>query len=85
MSCCGQKRQQWQQKKNYDQPTPVVPTPVLENTVALQYKGPSTYLIKGAVTGYLYLFAPNEQKLLVDGRDASMILKESEEFSIAGQ
>ena len=83
MSCCGQKRQQWQQKKNYEEPTVVAPTPVLENTVALQYNGTSTYLIKGAVTGYLYLFAPNEQKLFVDGRDASMILTESEDFSLA--
>ncbi len=83
MSCCGHKRQQWQQKKNYEGQTPVAPTPVLENTVALQYKGASTYLIKGAVTGYVYLFAPNEQKLFVDGRDVSMILKESEEFSLA--
>jgi hypothetical protein len=84
MSCCGQKRQQWQQRKTYEGQTPVAPTPILENAVTLQYKGTSTYLIKGPSTGYLYLFAANEPGLLVDGRDASMILKESENFSMAG-
>jgi hypothetical protein len=85
MSCCGQKRMQWQQKKIYEEQTPIAPTPILENAITLQYKGTSTYLTKGAVTGYLYLFAANEQGLLVDGRDASMILKDSENFSMASR
>ena len=82
MSCCGQKRMQWQQQKAYNEPPPIAPTLALENAVTIQYKGSSAYLTKGPVTGYLYLFAANEPGLLVDGRDASMILRESEKFSL---
>jgi hypothetical protein len=85
MSCCGQKRMQWQQKKTYEGQTPRSPPPILENAVALQHKGTSTYLVKGPSTGYLYLFAASEPGLLVDGRDASMILKDSENFSVTNQ
>ena len=83
MSCCGQKRQQWQQQISYQEPQQAQPELILENTVPLQFNGTSSIMIKGPKTGYLYLFAPKETGLLVDGRDAPLILEGSQNFSLA--
>ena len=81
MNCCGQKRQQWQQQKIQQADTIVLAEPVLENPVSLRYSGLSSCVIKGAKTGYLYLFAGNEESLMVDSRDAVYLLEEPEKFS----
>ena len=82
MNCCGQKRQQWQQKTIQQADTPVSLEPVLENPVSLRYLGPASCLIKGSETGYLYLFAGREHSLMVDSRDAVYLLEESQKFSL---
>jgi len=81
MSCCGHKRLQWQQKTSSPEIPAAILLPVLEKPVPLRYNGISAYLVKGPVTGYLYLFDPNEQSLAVDGRDAPMLLKDPQKFT----
>jgi hypothetical protein len=85
MNCCGQKRQQWQQKTAQQEPMQVSPVPVLESPVLLCYHGSGTLLIKGSKTGYLYLFAPNEPGLTVDMHDAQEFLMQSGKFSLANK
>ena len=82
MSCCGQKRQQWQQQMTQPQPAPKTPEPVLENPVPLQYNGSHSHMIKGPSTGLLYLFAANGKSLMVDSRDVTSLLAD-ENFSLA--
>ena len=84
MSCCGQKRQLWQQYMAPHQPVPPSVEPALENPVAVRYDGNDSCLIKGPVTGFMYLFAPKEPGLKVDGRDVKMLLAGSAKFSLAG-
>jgi hypothetical protein len=92
MSCCGKKRQQWQQLAVPREPSPAsVPRepapasfqPVLENPVKVHYNGNGTFLTKGPITGYQYLFTAKEG-LMVDGRDAAMLVAGSEKLSLAG-
>ena len=83
MNCCGQKRQQWQQKIAHQKSTPVSLEPILENPVKLYYQGTSTCLVKGSETGYIYLFTAQEPGLMVDGRDAPLLVAESQKFSLA--
>jgi hypothetical protein len=83
MNCCGQKRQQWQQRTlSHQEPVPAHADPVLENPVQLQYNGTNTILVKGKQTGYLYIFAAGEPALAVDGRDVQEILSVSGEISL---
>jgi hypothetical protein len=81
MSCCGQKRRQWQQQMTHAQSAPTIPEPVLENPVLLQYHGSHSHMIKGTATGLLYLFAANGKSLEVDSRDVTSLLKD-ENFSL---
>ncbi|MEP7264243.1 MAG: hypothetical protein ABI772_07090 [Bacteroidota bacterium] len=81
MSCCGQKRQQWQQNNLIEEIIPVSLEPVLENPVLIQYSGPASKMIKGNVTGYIYLFAADDDGLQVDGSDVALMLNESVELS----
>ena len=66
MSCCGQKRQALR--------TPVYhtesprPRPRLQNPTPITYLGESTFVVKGAETGLIYLFNRHEA-LNVDERD----------------
>ena len=83
MSCCGQKRQQWQKETIAWKSVPVSMEPVLENPVVIHYHGSSSYMVKGPNTGYLYLFAASEAGLSVDGRDAPLLLAVSRKFSLA--
>lgn len=82
MSCCGQKRQQWQQQMRQPQPAPTMPEPALEDPVPLLYYGPHSYMIKGRVSGLLYLFAGNGKSLMVDSRDVTWLLAD-DNFSLA--
>jgi hypothetical protein len=82
MNCCGQKRQQWQQESTLKSEE-VFREPVLENPVQLRYNGTDNHLVKGPKTGILYLFAPLEAGLMVDGQDAPMLLADSKKFSLA--
>ena len=84
MSCCGQRRQQWQQSNG--QQSNVTPVrPILENPVPVRHHGSEDCLMKGPATGYLYLFSANEQGLMVDGRDAALLVAGSEKFSLTNQ
>ena len=80
MSCCGQKRQQWQQQMTTVQSAPTLPEPVLEKPVAIQYNGSNSHLVTGEKTGLLYLFA-NGKSLKVDSRDVTALLGD-EKFSL---
>ena len=82
MSCCGQKRQQWQQQMAQAQPAPKAPEQVLENPIPVQYNGSHSYLVKGPQTGLLYLFAAKGNSLMVDSRDASLLLADGQKFSL---
>lgn len=85
MSCCGQKRRQWQEQVPRQNTTPVDPKPVLENPVKLNYLGQESYLVKGKQTGLLYLFAPMEPGLEVDGRDVNGLLAGSLKLSLSAE
>ena len=84
MSCCGQRRQQWQQSSGRES-TMAPLRPILENPVPVRHHGSESCLMKGPVTGYLYLFAANEPGLMVDGRDAPLLAAGSEKFSLVTQ
>jgi hypothetical protein len=75
MNCCGQKRQQWQQEITPREIISAPIQPVLENPVAIAYNGTTSCIIKGAATGYIYLFAPQETGLMVDGRDVEEMVR----------
>jgi hypothetical protein len=85
MSCCGQKRRQWQEQKPRQETAPVDPKPVLDNPVKLTYVGQESYLVKGKQTGLLYLFAPMEPGLEVDGRDVKDLLAGSLKLSLSAE
>lgn len=73
MSCCGQKRQAWQQSNLPKiQAAPPSP-PVLQNPVILRHLGTSSLLVNGAVTGLVYLFGGSDTELAVDTRDVSAL------------
>jgi hypothetical protein len=83
MGCCGQKRQQWQQRmQSYPGPVQTAAEPVPEHPVRLRYKGTNTIMVKGEQSGFIYLFAAGEPGLAVDGRDVQQILSVSQEFSL---
>ena len=84
MSCCGQRRQQWQQSSGRESTMAPV-QPVLEKPVQVRHHGSEDCLIKGPATGYLYLFAANEPGLTVDGRDAPLFATNTEKFSLVNQ
>ena len=85
MNCCGQKRLHWLQETTHREPGSVSQEPVLEKPVPLHYHGTDNYLVKGPQTGLLYLFAPREPGLMVDGQDAPLLLAGSQKFSLAKQ
>ena len=67
MSCCGQKRRAWREQRT--EPSEAAPAPpVLQNPATLHHPGKTSLVMKGAVTGYAYLFGP-DSSLSVDGRD----------------
>lgn len=82
MSCCGQKRHAWREREAFeaqrrrDIARPVSPPlPVLQNPRVLRHTGPSSFMVKGAVTGNVYLFAAGGAGLAVDERDVPVLLK----------
>ncbi|HEU5048415.1 MAG TPA: hypothetical protein VFT64_11310 [Rickettsiales bacterium] len=73
MSCCGQKRQNWQ---HYSQaPVPQPQPPEIKNPKLLYYIGETSLVIKGPATGRSYLFASGEEGLLVDENDITLLLE----------
>jgi hypothetical protein len=83
MGCCGEKRQQWQQSEiDRQEPMHSNAKAVMENMVKIRYNGKNTAMVKGIETGFLYIFAPGESNLGVDGRDVQQILSVSEEFTL---
>ena len=82
MSCCGQKRLKWQQKVRQAQPAPTLAEPTLTDPVEIKYNGIKSHLVKGIQTGYLYLFGEKQPSLMVDGRDAALLLQDEKTFSL---
>jgi len=74
MSCCGQKRLAWRELNKTKVQAAVPPPPVLQNSVILRHLGTSSLVIKGAITGYTYLFAGHGSGLSVDERDAPALI-----------
>ncbi len=80
MGCCGQRRQAWREREALDaqrssgsrqqSPSP----PALQNPRVLHHLGASSLLVKGAVTGHVYLFAAGDTSLSVDERDMPALL-----------
>ena len=66
MSCCGQNRQALR-AQSYPAKTPRTPRR-LQNPTPIIYFGESTFVVKGAATGFTYLFTRHEA-LNVDERD----------------
>jgi len=85
MSCCGQKRLQWQQKVRQAEPAPTLAEPTLTDPVEIKYNGIKSHLVKGRQTGYLYLFGEKQPNLMVDGRDAVLLLQDAEMFSLVNR
>ena len=50
----------------------------LINPVVLQYKGASSFIITGKITGNTYLFAAHDTGLSVDERDVPALLEAAE-------
>lgn len=81
MGCCGQKRQAWRERTAFEsallggsRPQSPAP-PVLQNPRVLRHQGAASLLVKGAVTGHVYLFAGGDAELSVDERDVPALLK----------
>jgi|GEM_PF-1670510 hypothetical protein len=77
MSCCGSLRQNWREytnKPTADAQQPL-PAPTLQAAGKVRYTGEGSTFIKGAVTGYVYVFSGSAEGLAVDGRDLAAILQ----------
>jgi hypothetical protein len=82
MDCCGQKRRNWQRSQAlYHGPDPARQNPAVHHPVRLKYRGSETIMVKGIQSGFLYIFAPGEHGLEVDGRDVEQLLAGPGEFS----
>jgi len=82
MGCCGQKRQAWREREAFEaQRRPAIarplstPPPALQSPRLLRHMGASSFMVKGAVTGRVYLFAGGGAGLAVDERDVPVLLK----------
>ena len=71
MTCCGQKRRVLRTQVHRTE-TPR-PRPVLQNPTPITYLGESSFVTKGAATGFTYLFAQHEP-LNVDARDVPALV-----------
>jgi hypothetical protein len=71
MSCCGHKRQALRTQV-YQAETPR-PRPTVQNPTPIMYLGDSSFVVKGAATGFTYLFARHEA-LNVDARDVPALV-----------
>ena len=74
MSCCGERRLALTSSMvRQPPPNPLPPTRPAQTQVA--YKGDSSIVVRGQVTGTAYLFGPRGAALLVDTRDAPALLR----------
>jgi hypothetical protein len=74
MSCCGSKRSAWRTSTTYA-PAPVQTPPVLFSPTRVRYRGEGPIVIRGAVTGFAYVFTDPTQGLDADGRDVADMLQ----------
>ncbi|PIR37828.1 MAG: hypothetical protein COV35_07825 [Alphaproteobacteria bacterium CG11_big_fil_rev_8_21_14_0_20_39_49] len=73
MGCCGNKRANW---RNYStRPAPSAVPEKLQNPQKIYYNADEPYIVKGAVTGFTYLFSDKGDALEVDERDAADLMK----------
>ena len=80
MGCCGESRRQWQSSPKRLEAVDKLPPPALEATVDLEYRGDTSIVMLGPVTGFTYVFPKAGEALGVDGRDVAGLLL-SGEFS----
>jgi len=80
MGCCGEGRRQWQSSPKRLEAVDKLPPPVLEATVDLEYRGDTSIVMLGPVTGFTYVFPRAGEMLGVDNRDVAGLLS-SGEFS----
>jgi hypothetical protein len=73
MSCCGRRRQLLR-AGTPPAPAVEVPSPMVQNPVALTYRGEASLVVKGPATGLAYLFGARGAALEVDGRDAPELM-----------
>lgn len=82
MSCCGQKRAALKQPQGLTMADPG-PTHILnasppkeEGVRTFQYEGPSSLLVKGAITNKTYAFRFKGEALEIDARDVPAMMAE---------
>jgi hypothetical protein len=84
MSCCGQKRRALSDaRQNHLKPPPPAP-PVLQNPQLVSHTGKISLVIRGPVTGQVYLFGGGGMALTVDERDVPALL-ETGRFAVSAQ
>jgi len=72
MSCCGSRRAAWRSVATT--PAPAVAPPAPQNPVRLGHRGSTSTVVRGARSGFTYLFGPSGSTLEVDGADADALL-----------
>ena len=75
MSCCGQRREAMRAAMQRTPPPDPVPWVRPELRIPIIYRGDTSIVVRGAVTGTAYLFAPTGEALLVDSGDAAPLLR----------
>ena len=84
MGCCGQNRRIWQSQQSRSPISAPPQPPALTAAVAVEYRGDTSIVIAGPVTGLTYVFPKAGEYLEVDGRDVASFLA-SGDFVAAGQ
>jgi hypothetical protein len=82
MGCCGQNRRMWQSPPRRSLPSETSRPPMLTAAVGLEYRGDTSIVVAGPVTGFTYVFPKAGEHLEVDGRDAPELLS-SGDFVLA--
>jgi len=75
MSCCGQKRAQIQQQRNFFVPPTPAPPHTPQNRTPVVFRGAGSYLVTGPRSGIVYRFAQGRPAQMIDARDAEVFLK----------
>ena len=74
MSCCGDRRLAL--TTSMTRQSPPNPTPPMQpSSTSVEYRGDSSLVVRGQVTGTTYLFGPRGAALLVDTRDVAALLR----------
>ena len=75
MSCCGSRRAGWRSAAATPSLAAAPPVPATpQNPVRLGHRGSTSTVVRGARSGFTYLFGPSGSTLEVDGADADALL-----------